>query len=500
MEGEARVTVRVDKFIDGGRVDYGVPVRFRPVFEDGPRRARRFDQSRSTVTTIAPVSSSDHSAVEVFLPWGHYDVEAVLPSGEQIGEDLTVAPNSIRPETGAIEVVLRGESSPNEWRSWAHFSGAHLASWRQEARENVDPNNPESRPDSRSLKVSVGSIAHSVSLGGFNPSSWVEWFNFLEKRYDRGPEFTPELALDVDLSGLEIETEGGYGRTPLRIKFVQRSTPEIGSGAGGINERLTYAAVTGSAGTRLVALPWPWGTSVDTPGEIPFELLAFEEADRLRCDPVLKDSQWAGLVAYLNRGRVDLASEILVRARDALFAKFQNPLAAAVGGYVLLSSGAPDAESHWPDWLSNLARYFPHLPDGLILRARWLLAQKREENLGQAHNLLFEAYNRGIPYFTTGVVWLIEGLEQTSIGCETCTEVLQTVRGVARSMDLSQAFTSFSIGKPQTREAEEKLPLADAPTGQALTEQGAHDSLRWKEPSETQVVLPQPQYLTLNQG
>lgn len=499
MDGEAWVTVRVEKFIDGDRVDYGVPVRFRPVIGDEHKNARRFDQSRSTVTTIAPVSSFDHAAVGVFLPWGDYDIEAVLPSGEQIGEELTVGPNSIRSGAGAIEVVLHGEHSPNEWRSWAHFTGAQLASRRQETREDIDRKRLGSALDTR-FEVSVGSLAHSDSLGGFDPSSWDGWFNFLQERYERGPELALGLELGVDVSGLEVQTEGGYDRTPLRIKFVQGHSPGIGLGARDIGERRTYAAIAGSTGTRLVAIPWPWGDSAYAAGHIPFELLAFEEGGQLRCDPVLRDGQWAGLVAYLNRGRVDLASEILASASDALFAKFQNPLAAAVGGYVLLSSGPSDEEASWPSWLSNLAEYFPHLPDGLILRARWLLARNREEDLEKAHELLYEAFNRGVPYFTTGVVWLIEGLEQTSIGCPICTEILRKVRGVARSMDLSQAFTSFSIGKPQARDAEETRPESSAPPGQALIEPDMDGLSRGQEEAATQVALPQPQYLTLRQS
>lgn len=454
MADEIWVTVRVDKLIDGDRVDYGVPVRFRPVVEDADRHARRFDRSRGTVAIIAPVSSFSHATVGVYLPWGDYDVEAVLPSGEQIGQELMVGPNSIRSGTGAIEVILHGEHSPNEWRSWAHFTGAQLASWRQEAREKIVRQRLGYAPGKR-FEVSVGSLAYADSRDEFHPSSWDGWFNFLQNRYERGSEPDLKLELGVNFSGLEVQTEGGYDQTPLRIKFVQGRTPGIVPRD--IGERRAYAAIAGSTSTRLVAIPWPWGDSAYAPGHIPFELLAFEEEDQLRCDPVLRDSQWAGLVAYLNRGRVDLAGDILAGARDALFAKFENPLAAAVGGYVLLSSSFSDEEASWPGWLSNLAEYFPHLPDGLILRARWLLARNRRENLNEAHHLLFESFNRGIPYFTTGVVWLIEGLERTSIGCPTCTEILRRVRGVARSMDLSQAFTSISIAKPKSPDARRRV-------------------------------------------
>lgn len=499
MAGEAWVTVRIAKYIDGYEVQFGVPVRFRPVVEDVRTEVRRFDRSRTIETAVAPVSLSEDHSASIYLPWGDYDVEAVLPSGETVSVELNLGPDSPKSGVGAVEVVLEGEHSPNEWRSWAHFTGAQLASPRQERFEIQERQLYSYSADSH-FEVTIGSLAHSGTLGSFDPSSWSGWFEFLERRFERGPDFAPNVALGENISGLEAETEGGHDRTPLRIKFVQKHHPHISLEAPVTGERRTYAAISGSTGTRLVAIPWPWGDTAHMAGHIPFELLAFEENGKLRCDPVLRDTQWAGLVAYLNKGRVDLASEILNRASDALFLKFQNPLAAAVGGYVLLSSEESDPEARWPSWLSNLAEYFPYLPDGQILRARWLLSQNRSDYLGEAHNLLFNSIERGIPYFTTGVVWLIEGLEQTSIGCPTCTEILRRVRGVARAMDLSQAFTSFSITKPRTRDAEETSPEFGAPTGQALVEPYIQELLRRQEEATTQLVIPQLQYLKLTQG
>jgi hypothetical protein len=495
MVERAWVSVRIDKYIDGDHVRFGVPVRFRPVIDDNDGHSRRIDRSRELVTTIAPVSSNEHEVASVSLAFGAYDVEAVLPSGEPLLKELSVGPGAEQYGYAGMPIVLRGEESPNEWRSWAHFSGATLASPRQQAGERLrGPDYPIT-----SFDVTIGSVAQSSDAEGFDPSSWVGWFDYLEERYRRGPEHAPNIQLGGSDDGLNVRTEGGYNGTPLRIMFTQNVLADFRFYATEIGTRRTYAAITGQAGTRLFALPLPWGDSYYS---TPFEMLAFEDSRQLRCDPVLRDERWAGLVAYLNRGRVDLANEILKSARDALFEKFDNPLAAAVGGYVLLSSSeAGGREDGWPQWLDNLARRFPRLPDGPILRARWLLSQNAEQHLEEAHQLLFDSVGRGLPFFTTGVVWLIEGLEQTSIGCTTCTELLRKVRGVARSMDLSQAFTSFSIAKPQTRDAEETTPALDAPAGNALVEPHVQGALGRLEQSQTQPLsLPQLQYLTRTQG
>ncbi|MEJ8307985.1 hypothetical protein [Agrobacterium larrymoorei] len=508
MAEEARVTVRVHKDLDGDQVDFGVPVRFRPVIEDSRTEARRLDRSRKIVTIVAPISRSPTRVATIFLPWGDYDIEAVMPSGvpleiqEPSGTqgriELTVNPDVQNMDNNEIVVVLRGENSPNAWRSWANFAGAQLASGRQAMLESSRRKAFGSLPDSR-FQVTVGSLARSEIIPRFDPKRWDHWFEFLDRRFNRGHDLSPDIELDQDASGLKVELEGGSNGTPLRIQFVQRDPPDISFDPQHIGERRTYAAISGLSGTRLVAIPWPWDDSARVEGHVPFELLALEESGELRCEPVLRDARWSGIVAYLNSGRIDLAGEILNQASDALFEKFENPLAAAAGGYVLLSSEKVDAESRWPDWLNNLAERFPHLPDGLILRARWLLAQNKAEYLGEAHRLLYDSYERGIPYFTTGVVWLMEGLEQTSVDCGVCKEFLRTVRGVARSMDLSQAFTSFSIAKPRTREMEETSPEVDTLPGQALFEPNLQQFLRGRQAETVGFVISQWEAPATNQ-
>jgi hypothetical protein len=477
MAEERRVEVRIDKWLEGEQARLGVPVRFRPVVEDPKTKVRRIDRQRQIKTVIAPVTRTAYGSPVSLVP-GDYDVEAVLPSGEPLGEELKV-PAAHQANEDTIEVVLRGDYSPNEWRSWGHFTGSPLTSLRQVDRERRLEVNPNFQPSK--LEVSIGQMAMSELSGSFNPARWDDWFTFLEARRHNSEE-APEIRLEENDFGLAWKTEGGFGAEPIVIRFTQQRPPTASLEPEAIGKDRIYAAIRGKSGTRLIGLPWPWGWP--SSDQIPFEILALEDRETLRCDPILRDPEWAGLVAYLNKGRLDLASEILKAAQVALYGKFQNPLAAAAGGYVLLSYGATGEEEEWPSWLGNLNHYFPHFPDGAVLRARWLLGQNTEEGLLEAHQLLYEAVDRGIPYFTTGIVWLMEGLEQTSIDCQECAERLRRVRGVARWIDLGQAFTSFGVGRPLTRHAKEtpfhreSLPGVTLDVPETLTEE---EAMRYNE-------------------
>lgn len=494
MAPKRSVSVRVDKYIDGQHVDFGVPVRFRPVRQETETGARRTDQSRKLVTTIAPVSMYG-SGVSVQLPAGKYDVEAVLPSGEQLSEEIDVQENDDENAATPLNVVLRGEQSPNEWRSWSSFAGSPLASSRQVALETTK----SALPFENNFHVTTGSIVQSDGVPGFDPSSWDAWFSFLSARHDRGSDHSLDIRLSEDLVGLRAHVYPGGG-TAVQIQFVQDGglkwyAPDTTI----IGRHRAYAAITARAVTRVVALPWPWSTEVQELQPSPFELLAYEVQGQFHCDPVLRDERWAGLVAYFNRGRVDLAASILDSALGALMEKFENPLAAAIGGYVLLSTQHASEGATWPDWLQNLANRFPHIPDGPILRAHYLLSQRSDRSFEEAHRLLCDSVGRGIPFFTTGVVWLIQGLQRTTVRYPNSVALLEKVRGVARSMDLSQAFTSFSIARPTTREEEETSPLYRSPT--AAEEDflsGGQGSERLQESTET--PIPQLQYIKLTES
>jgi hypothetical protein len=169
-------------------------------------------------------------------------------------------------------------------------------------------------------------------------------------------------------------------------------------------------------------------------------VLVSETDHELLCDATIRDEHLGGLLAYLNAGRTGVAGELLKLARGALFDKYNNPLGAAAGGYVLLSTVDSDQLGDWPHWLENLAENFPHLADGAILRVKWLLDRGGSADLPEARRRLREAYDRGVPFFTAGVAWLMEGLARVADGEDEFSMMLRTVRAVAPSVDLARGL------------------------------------------------------------
>ena len=435
-----RLRLRVSKYLDGGSIWMGVPVRIRPIRKTSSKieNQRRTDRRKKIIDVVVPISASDRNYRDVPLKAGDYDIEAVLPSGE-----LLLAEAKIK-KGKTVNIVLRGEPSPNEWRSWAHYAGSRPASAeraRLEGLGGVD--------GSTSLRTET-----TISLGtkgsyhrtAFNPLSWEAWFKLLQQRFERKAQPTQPI-IGGPSTSVKMEIYGGSNGLPLRVTLFAPSTSfrdrtKVGK------ERL-FVSIAKSKGSRIFSIPWPWDRR--TPPRQPFfEILVSEIEGRQICDPVMRDEKLGGVLAYLNSGRVQFAEKLLRNSYGALFAKFENPLGAAAGGYILMSTQNGTRLKHWPEWIDNLTRYFPYIPDGPIMRGRWLLQQGDKDSLEKAALLFLEAVHRGIPFFTTGVVWLIEGLRRTSTYNEECAEQLPIVRGVARSIDLGQAFTSFDLPDPTT--------------------------------------------------
>jgi hypothetical protein len=169
-------------------------------------------------------------------------------------------------------------------------------------------------------------------------------------------------------------------------------------------------------------------------------------------DYSLADPQFGSLIAYINSGRAGVAAELMPALGDALHGEYDNPLAAAACGYVVLATDDSTRRREGPPrWLSDLADKFPYLPDGCILLGKYL-----RENAygggsdGSAHELFYTAYERGVPFYSAGVTWLIEGLRGSAGSCGTCARMLREVRSVAAYMDLTGAFTSFRLERSRS--------------------------------------------------
>jgi hypothetical protein len=201
-----------------------------------------------------------------------------------------------------------------------------------------------------------------------------------------------------------------------------------------------------------VSLPVPW------PGPLSLGLAPIEMLVRLH--PLEKtvyigvaalDSQFGTLAGLMMASTLPQAKIVVEQASSALFGKYRNPLAAAAGGYVLLATGG--SENHfWHRWIENLYEKFPDLPDGAVLAASLrLLHPPDKSSYDEARAVLFEAFDRGIPYFSAGVARLLDGLTLFAADSAEAKEKMTLVQRVAQRLDLSQAFTVIRLSNKVKR-------------------------------------------------
>lgn len=172
----------------------------------------------------------------------------------------------------------------------------------------------------------------------------------------------------------------------------------------------------GNASAQYCVLPTPW-TQVDNGNEAVVEALVrtlMVENGTETISPVsviVRDPRLATMIGYLGAGDMQAATAILKQARQLLFKKVSNPIAAAAGGYILLSGSQSEEHEYWHQWMYNLMRWFPWLPDGAILHA-WVLMRNEQNDAGllKARAYLLEAFMRGLPFYSTGVGLLRDGL------------------------------------------------------------------------------------------
>ena len=116
------------------------------------------------------------------------------------------------------------------------------------------------------------------------------------------------------------------------------------------------------------------------------------------------------LLGFMTAGSTEHAEQILKVAEDLLFGKFDDPIAATIGGYYLLRMRQ---QQKLAAYAPNLAG-FRWLPDGAIIHAWQLIEAGRErEDDAQfvlARDQLIEAVSRGTPIFTEGLRLLLAGL------------------------------------------------------------------------------------------
>lgn len=354
---------------------------------------------------------------KVALEPGRYLVEAILPSGDIITQQAQTV------EGKWSEVLLKAEHSAHEWHSWQNLLGNVQSQSGYDA-STKDASIPDydvwliRRPQPRLQSGEVWRI--------FPRQSWLHSVirpSFFSRRMER------------------VQAVEHDGATQLH-SFVMNYE-------GSLTERVTrwYVLVETQKSARLLTTPSPWFSFYQE--EIPSELLITKSPDRsIETSWVIQDLNLGTVLGYLARGAFKDALNVgsLDSALEMLFNKYKNPLGAAAGGYVLIGSMKRDEKQDWHRWIENLRRDFEWLPDGAIQSAWIKLKQGNlETNRGEAREALFQAYDRGFPYFSLGLQWLIDGLTLLGDEDNEAQFRLRRVQRVSWRADMSNLFTTLDL-------------------------------------------------------
>jgi hypothetical protein len=440
-------------------------------------------------------------AQDVTVPPGNYTVRLYLPSGDILAESAYVLPGA------KLDVVFELRPSPHEWLGANAAYGtvqklptAEHARALDDLRQNVELNVTSRRlrdgsraglestaalsrmtqavadvdrgfqaVESISGRANVDKISGVLELTRVDPDRSLEGERRTPQELVRWwagaaePNQQPLVRGDGDERNIVLSV----GEPPAGDDFIRGT-------------RRAFAVVRDPTGNwHYAVLPWGWartsrsnlGSTADaqvlmTVG-IDYVMQGSEDTGspaRWRCTPTVADVEAMSYLGFLYAGQRAATSVILDQARSFLFEKVVNPAAAAAGAYGLLSMDAQsnaDRDKTWRDWVRNLYKWFPALPDGAIAMARMYVRYgdgNENEDIDVEHlrTLALEAVCRGMPYFTLGIRWLSEILlivvrddeehKRAGAAVDRTQRAHRLVSQLLRLADTSQFFTSLDVG------------------------------------------------------
>lgn len=415
---------------------------------------------------VIPAGMPSGEFEEVELPPGEYVVEAVLPSGEILSEEVCIMESA-----GPIELVLQGERSPHEWLGLQHFAGnVEQKTETYDEREQAvveEKAAVETRVDLLSV-LTLPPDAHRETEA-LNPDVLLSrGFFFIFPQFK---DVLVTMPLPAIRSLTQLQPKVGMispsvrDHTSQAYYFGPRSAISIPFPGDYRSDRFErhYFFVRGRGiPFQYSVLPIPWMQS-DLSGEATVQTLvrtiASSPDTSPQADPGFRvaisvgDRVVGSVISYLGAGRLPSAATIMERAREVLMLKLANPLAAAAGAYVLLGTKDLTLDEKWHDWVRNLMNWFPWLPDGAIQHA-WIKMNQQEgdDNLREARASLLEGYRRGLPFYSKGVSLMLDALtlfdndaRASKKTDEEIAEALKMVRQLALRTNVRQPFTSILL-------------------------------------------------------
>jgi hypothetical protein len=167
---------------------------------------------------------------------------------------------------------------------------------------------------------------------------------------------------------------------------------------------------------------------------------------------IVEDKNWTSLLGFLASremlaGEVFLKRELNQTAIAAMGDKVSNPLAAVAGALIAVAASNPDIEKTWDPWLLNIANWFPFVPDGPIVLGRRLFMRARtKEQIDEARRWFMIGFERGVPFYSLTVDWLVRGLESLPGEDPALATMQRAARQLVGRVDPTHAFTVIRLG------------------------------------------------------
>jgi hypothetical protein len=378
------------------------------------------------------------------LAAGRYIVEASLPSGQILSDDVEVRDGE------DVTVRLNVTESPHETHILQYVVG------------NIEPSAVYHGAGSYPVPRSQGSRGFAGHVPGPVGADLPQPVDVaMLPRGDTRPLSIENLNALRDRHPIDAVrgVEDLVGRpgpaTPMLPSYPEQHSPIFRlddltmPGVPGTSPLYQYATATAPADAYLITVPWPWPDSGG--GRIPVEVLL-----NLRQSPTgsavsvaVRDPVVGGGLGYLAAGSLEKAAVMFTDVESMLYTKVSNPLGAAAGGYVLIGTETSGELQRWDSWLGNLRVWYPQLSDGAILwGARRLRTAREEGHLDEARSALLEGYQRGMPVYTLGLTWLIDGLSAFPED-PACAAALQQVRQLCWRVDMREPFVILRLGEHQ---------------------------------------------------
>ncbi len=455
-----------------GRLSAAFVARARQLLDVGGAVPVRADQHEMVLTLGG-------EPTEIAVEPGLWGVELILPTGELLNKQTRVEAN------GEQRVHFELGESPREWLGWQFAEGtvperrAYEEQLERGIRQFPGPRRTAPRRDgpvvpfatAAAIRKSLGSpvvttdaYARPGTFAAQKSRSQVTTLRFLppeqtpnSKDFERfgcalelWKAFVSGLRLEapiLDLAGLAQDDGPGFlpGQNDPWHDVWRLGAEEW-------DEQRRFAMVVTNRAVEFVSLPLPWSPDTGIVDDVLIELV-IDKRDVVgssRTSLTLRDQKYFGLLSYLKTGSLALAASVAERGAeeenmlvDVLEDKRQNPLAACASGYALLGAVDLTRERSWYPWLANLNEWFPWLPDGAILYGRWLTLSGRGDE-EEARQAFLRAFRRGIPFYSLGLSWLLEGLRQFGRDPE-CVEAARLVRQVSLRSDVGQVFTVLRL-------------------------------------------------------